>query len=119
MATVAIGPEGAATVVLNGQGGGTLKVGPIGPREVWSPLVASVSATTGSPIVNEAQCRIYIGPSPTPQYFVDGTLSGSTGDSTANVSGSSVSLPWSVWAVWSGGDPGAVATLNVSGTKAI
>lgn len=115
MATVPIVP-GVATVVLNGSGNGTAKVGPIGTRETWSPAVASVSVSTN---VNEALCRIYIGDSVSAANYIDGTLSGSTGDSTGNVSGCQVPLGWYVWAVWSGGDAGSVATLNVTGTKTV
>ena len=116
MARVQLGPEGIASVKLDASGNGTVKVGPIGHRETWFPETASASASSA---VLEAACRIYVGPSPTASYFRDGTLSGSTGDSTDRVSGTTVSLPWSVWAVWSGGDVGAIATLNVSGTKTV
>ncbi len=78
--------------------------------------MASVSASTN---VKEAQCRIYVGPSPDPQYFVDATLSGSTGDSTDAVASQPVRLGSFIWAVWAGGDAGSVATLNVTGTKTI
>lgn len=113
--TVPIVP-GVATVVLDGSGNGRCKVGPAGARELWSPAVASVSVATNTA---EAQCRIYIGDTPTPANFIDGTLDGSTGDSTDRVSGSQVPLGWFIWAVWSGGDPGSVATLNVTGTRTI
>ena len=115
MATVPIVP-GAATAVLDGTGAGTVKLGPVGPLEVWWPSVASVSVSTN---VKEAQCRIYIGDSAVPANFIDGTLSGSTGDSTDRVSGAQVRRGWFVWAVWSGGDAGAVATLNITGTKTV
>lgn len=115
MTTVQIVP-GVATVVLNGSGGGTVKLGPIGPREVWSPAVASVSVATN---VKEAQCRIYVGDQPIPANFIDGTLSGSTGDSTDRVSGSQIKLGSFIWAVWSGGDAGSVATLNITGAREI
>jgi hypothetical protein len=107
---------GVATVTLNGSGSGTAKVGPVGAREVWSPQAASVSVATN---VAEAQCKIYVGDSPVASNFIDGTLSGSTGDSTGRVSASAVPLGWYVWAVWSGGDAGSVATLNVTGTRTI
>lgn len=115
MTTVPIAP-GVATVALDASGNGTVKIGPIGSREVWSPAVASVSVSTN---VNEAQCRIYAGDSAIPANFIDGTLSGSTGDSTDRVSGSSVPLGSFIWAVWTGGDTGSVATLNVTGTKTV
>jgi hypothetical protein len=114
--TVQIGPEGTATVILNGSGAGTARAGPISARETWQPAVASVSVATNT---SEAQCKIYIGDSVSPANFIDGTLSGSTGDSTGNVAGSQVPLGYYIWAVWSGGDAGQVATLNVSGAKTI
>jgi hypothetical protein len=112
--TVPILP-GAATVVLDGSGGGKVKLGPAGAREVWDPDSASVSVSSN---VKEAQCRIYVGDSPVPASFRDGTLSGSTGDSSGRVGGP-VKVGWFVWAVWSGGDAGAVATLNVTGMREV
>lgn len=109
--------SGIATVVLNGSGNGTAKVGPTGPREVWAPAAAAVSVST--PITNEAICRVYVGDQPIPANFIGATLSGSTGDSTSNVGGKLVRLGEYVWAVWSGGDPGSVATLNVTGNKQV
>jgi len=105
---------GSAAVVLSGAGGGTAKIGPAGPREAWHPEYASVSVATS---VKEAQCRIYTGDAPVPANFVDGTLSGSTGDGTGRVSGRPLKLGDFIWAVWTGGDAGAVATLNVTGTR--
>lgn len=113
--TVQIVP-GIGQVQLDGSGNGTAKVGPVGAREVWSPSSAAVSVATNAA---EAACKIYVGDSPIPGNFVDGTLSGSTGDSTDRVAGSQVALGSWVWAVWAGGDPGAIATLNVSGTKTV
>ncbi|MEU9022349.1 hypothetical protein [Actinomadura sp. NPDC048394] len=101
-------------VVLNGAGGGTAKVGPLTAREVWHPSNASVKVST---ITNEAQCLIYVGDSPTQANFMDGTYSGSSGDSSDRVGATTVRVGWYVWAVWTGGDPGATATLTVTGTK--
>jgi len=78
----------------------------------------SVSCSTNDA---EAQCKIYAGPSATQPYYIDGTLSGSTGDSSTNVAGLAISrtqIPY-LWAVWSGGDAGAQATLQVTGTLTI
>lgn len=115
MTTGSIDP-GTATVVLNGSGNGMAHIGPVGSSEVWSPASASVSVSTN---VNEAMCKIYVGDSAIPANFRDSTLSGSTGDSTGRVSGAPVKLGSFIWAVWSGGDPGSVATLNVTGMKEI
>ncbi|HUY45614.1 MAG TPA: hypothetical protein VMV92_07790, partial [Streptosporangiaceae bacterium] len=66
----------------------------------------------------EASCKIYIGPAAIDQWYVDGTLSGSTGDSTDRVAGRQVDTHGNaLWAVWSGGDAGAVATMTVAGTE--
>lgn len=110
----AIGPDGVANVVLDGSGKGTAKAGPLSARETWQPEVASVSASTNAA---EAQCRIYSGDAPIPANYVDGTLSGSTGDSTGHVAGNQLRKGSYIWAVWTGGDPGAVATLKVTGSK--
>ena len=114
MPTVPIVP-GTATVVLDASGNGVAKVGPIGAREIWFPQVASVSVSSN---VNEASCKTFVG-DPVSQTFVDGTLTGSTGDSTDRISAYQVPLGWFVWAKWTGGDPGAVATLTVAGTKQV
>ena len=105
-------------VTLNGSGNGTAKVGPVNAREVWSPAIASVR-TNQAAVTNEASCKIYIGPDTSPPNFVDGTLSGSTGDSTDSVAGQQVRCGQYVFAVWAGGDPGAQAFLNVTGTSQV
>lgn len=103
------------TVQLDGSGNGTLKMIPLGGSETWLPAIASVKCSSATA---EAQCRIYIGPAATDAYFVDGTLSGSTGDSTDRVTGFTVDTHGnSLWAVWTGGDPGAYATMQVNGTR--
>jgi hypothetical protein len=132
--TAQYGPSGssetnwaAAIVTLKGiTGGGTAQIGPIGQRELWYPQVISVSATTA---VNQAACKTYAGPDTSQPNFVWGTLSGSTGDSTANIAGpglAAANLPGRVihcneyiFAVWSGGDAGAQGRLNIQGMKVI
>jgi hypothetical protein len=108
----------SAVVTFNAQGGGIAQIGPRNQRESWSPAAASVK-TNQAPgaIVNEAQCKIYCGPDTSDPNFVDGTLSGSTGDSTANFGGQSVRCGENVFAVWTGGDAGAQGRLRVTGTK--
>jgi hypothetical protein len=108
----------SAVATLDGSGNGTARLGPVSSRETWKPQVASVKTNqVPGTITSEAQCRIYAGPDTSDAYFVDGTLSGSTGDSTANVAGQEISCGEYVWAVWTGGDPGAQGRLNVQGDK--
>lgn len=103
-----------AYVTLDGNGDGTAYCGPQSPGEAWSGLTASVSVRTN---VTEAQCLVYAGAAPVPGCFADGTLFGSTGNSTSNLPG--VKVGGNVWAVWAGGDPGQVATLVVTGTRQV
>jgi hypothetical protein len=105
----------SASVTLDGSGNGTLKMTPYSGTLTWLPSIASVKASSANA---EASCKIYIGPSATDQWFIDGTLSGSTGDSTDRVAGRQVDTHGNaLWAVWSGGDAGAVATMTVAGTE--
>lgn len=106
----------SATVTLSGSGAGTAKVGPISARESWAPSNVHVSASSNT---NEAQCSIYVGDAPTQRNFVDGTFSGSSGDSSDRAGATSVKVGQYVWAVWTGGDVGATATLTVTGTKQV
>lgn len=104
-----------ASVTLDGSGNGTLRMVPYSGSLTWLPSVVSVKASSA---VSEASCKIYIGPSATDAYFIDGTLSGSTGDSTDSVNGRQVDTHGNtLWAVWAGGDAGAVATMQVSGQE--
>lgn len=105
----------SVSVTLNGSGAGTASIGPTFPRERWNVAVASVSVATNT---SEATCKTYAGPQATQGNFVDGTTWGSTGDSTSNFS-APVYSGQQVFAVWTGGDAGAVATLVLSGTRQI
>lgn len=102
-------------VTLDGSGNGTAKVGPLSAREIHYPQVASVSV---SDTTNEATCSVYAG-GINYRQFIDGCIDGSSGDSTDHISGSTIHIGEYVWAVWSGGTPGARATLTVTGEKEI
>lgn len=110
----------SAVVTLNGSGNGTAQLGPRSALETWQPNVVSVKTNQlAAEIVNEAACKVYAGSDATDPNYVDGTLSGSTGDSTGNLSGQTIDCGEYVWAVWSGGDAGAQGRVNVQGTKVI
>jgi hypothetical protein len=115
---VTVSLDQSAVVTLNALGAGTAQLGPRNQRETWEPAVVSVK-TNQAPgsIVNEAACKIYAGPDATDPNYVDGTLSGSTGDSSGNIAGQDLVCGEYVFAVWSGGDAGAQGRVNVSGTK--
>ena len=102
-------------MTLNGSGNGTAQLGPSHPGETWTVSTVSVSCATD---INEAQCKIYAGPSATQANYVDGTLSGSTGDSTNNVT--QLLFPGEyVFAAWTGGDAGTTAIMNIQGTRTV
>jgi hypothetical protein len=103
-----------AYATLDGNGDGTAYTGPLSSGEQWSGLTAAVKVATNA---NEATCSTYAGAAATPGYFADATTWGSTGDSTQNLP--AVQVGGNVWAVWTGGDPGARATLTVTGTRTV
>ena len=115
MAPVTVPLNVSAPVTLDGSGNGTARAGPSNLREVWTPEQASVKVSSNTA---EAQCKVYEGEQADDSNYVGGTLSGSTGDSTTNVYGP-LYVGQYIWAVWTGGDPGATAYLNVTGTKTI
>jgi len=103
-----------ASTVLDANGNGTAEVGPLSFGEQWSNLTAAVRASTNT---DEAICSTYAGAAATPGYFAGATTWGSTGDSTTNLP--TVQVGGNVFAVWTGGDPGATAYLTVTGTKRV
>ena len=103
----------AATVTLDASGNGIAKLGPnVGQR--WNVLTASVLIPT--PNVKIPPCNIFVGGAPTSQFFVDGTYTGNL-DSTSRTAGYIITAGGYVWAVWTGGDVGAQATLSVIGQQ--
>jgi hypothetical protein len=107
----------SATVTLNASGNGTARLGPLSARSIWYPANVHVSANQNP--INEAQCKIYCGDLPIQQNFRDGTVSGSSGDSSDRVSASVIKCGQYVYGVWTGGDANVTATLIVTGTKDI
>lgn len=118
MGAVTVPLNQSAVCTLDENGDGTAQLGPINGREVWSPLVVSVSVNEDT-VFNEAQCQVFCGEDTSQPNFVGNTLSGSTGDSTDNVAGQQIMCGQYVFAVWTGGDPGQQGFLNVTGTKVI
>ena len=105
----------SVSVVLNGSGAGTANIGPLTAREVWHPATAHVQANQNP--TNEAVCNIFVGDQATQPNWRDATFSGSSGDTTDAVAADTVKCGWKIWAVWTNGDAGARATLNITGTK--
>lgn len=104
-----------AQVTLDGSGNGTASVGPTAQGETW--LAGFTAAVHASSNVNEAQAKVYCGGGVSAAYFVGGTTWGSTGDSTTSTP--QMQVGQNVFAVWAGGDPGAVAFLSINGTRRV
>lgn len=105
-----------ASVTLNGSGAGTARVGPLSAREIWYPDSVSVS-TNQTTIVSDAQCQIFVGDQAIQQNFRGSTFTGSSGDSETLTG--TVKTGQYVWAVWTQGDAGALATVVVIGEKEV
>lgn len=104
----------SAYTTLDASGNGQASCGPALPGVSWQPASIAVSVSSN---VNEAQCSVFLGIGPAPGSLLGATQTGSTGDST--------DCSATVWpgqeliAVWAGGDPGAIATMSVFGTKTV
>ena len=104
-----------ASVILDSSGNGTARIGPNAHGVVWYPTVASVKVSTA---VKSPTALIFAGSSATSDAFVDGTYTGEQ-NSTDSINGNVLRLGSYVFAVWTGGDVGAQATVSVVGTKDI
>jgi hypothetical protein len=100
-----------ASVTLGGSGNGTVSLGPqVGQR--WRLRTASILIPNAILI---PQCKIYMGGAALDPFFIDGTYTGALA-STSNVNGRPLTNGQRIFAVWTGGNPGAVATLTIAGT---
>jgi hypothetical protein len=102
-----------ASVVLDGSGNGRVSIGPSVVRERWAPNQATVSAST---TVLEATCALYLGVGGVPGRLLGASRTGSSGD-VYGFGAFELQAGQSIVAVWSGGDVGATATINVFGEK--
>lgn len=106
------------TVIANGSGNATAKLGPLTAREVWHPDSVAVhqALAIGTSPTNEAQCFISFGDANT-KRAIDACVDGSTGDSTGRVSSITPKVGQYIWADWVGGDAGGTFVLTVTGSK--
>lgn len=101
----------SSAVTLDGDGNGTCPpVGPTSPSETWTVTLVSVQVTTSQ---NEAIASVYLDGA-----LLGTTTWGSTGDSDTGIT-QSVMPGQQVYATWTGGDPGATATMTVTGTRQV
>jgi hypothetical protein len=101
-----------AQVVLDANGNGAVQIGPDKSNESWQIQVCTVSVSSNA---SEPQFRVYFGSSTAITSLIQGTYAGSfdtdtTFNYTLNNSGK-------LTCVWTGGDPGATATVTFHGQQ--
>lgn len=101
-----------ATVVLDASGNGDAQTGPTAQGEVWAAGFNAGVSTVETTITSQAVCRVYCA-----GRFIGGTTWGSTGDASNQTP--QLSVGQVVMASWTGGDPGATAVLDVTGTRTV
>lgn len=102
----------AASVILDGSGNGQVPIAPPSGT-VWRLRLASVS-TTGT--ARQPQAFLYRGSTSGPLEQIDSTYLGNSA-SSAKVAGAPFFQGQVLWAKWTGGDPGATATLQAYGQQ--
>lgn len=102
---------------LDGSGNGTAQLGPRAHGQTWKPTVASIKMSGSTP-TGAPTCFLYAGGYVGDANFIDSTYDVQN-DSTDRVAGQSLDLGQYVFAVWSGGNAGATATLTVNGTRLV
>lgn len=107
---VAISPQ--ATVTLSGSGDGQCSLTPPSGT-MWQLALAAVSTTS---VNNASKAFLYLGNSNGPLTLIDSTFLGNNA-SSGKVAGAPFYHGTYLWAVWTGGDPGAQATLQAYGIQ--
>jgi hypothetical protein len=110
----------AAIVTLKGvapsfalpSGQGIVSVGPQGLGNVWYPAQATISTTSG--VNDNSLFSLYLGPAGVPVTLVGQAFPGGTG--TLAVAVPSMTPGQYLIGVWTGGNPGDLASINVIGT---
>lgn len=101
------------SVTLDSNGAGTIRFAPGGARERWLVTLINVQCTQLT-LSKVPTCLLYRG-APTPAYQIGGTYTGSFDtDSTDQFL---MNMNEDLYAVFSGGDPTAVGTVRLEGTR--
>jgi len=117
--TVDLGNDGVAPVAtftgLAGAAVAQAQIGPSGLGQSWALDQCYLSTSIGQ--LDTSQCTVYVGPLALPTYAVTGSLQG--GSSQFGLGGLGLADGWFVWALWTGGTPGAQAYLRATGAKTV
>jgi hypothetical protein len=110
-----IGINGQVSGVFPSSGKLTLNVGPAGIGTSWALDQAGISTSTGA--ADTSTCAVYVGPQAIQSFLAAQSYAG--GGDSIGLAGITIQPGSFIWAVWSGGTPGAVATLLVTGNQSV
>jgi hypothetical protein len=103
---------GQGNTTISGAGTGTVSVGPQGLGNIWYPAQVAVQTTSG---VNDGStCQVFLGPAGVPVALLGTIFPGGFGVLAAAVP--PIAPGQYLIAVWTGGNPGDTASINVIGT---
>jgi hypothetical protein len=110
MAAQQVSPQ--TTVTLNGSGDGQCSLTPPSGT-LWQLALAALNIPNAILI---PRAFLYLGSSSGPLTLIDSTYLGNSA-SSGKVAGAPFYHGTYLWAVWTGGDPGALATLQAYGVQ--
>ena len=103
---------GQAQGKISGAGAATVSIGPTGLGTIWYPAQATISTTTGT--ADNSTCLIYLGAKGVPNLLVGQSYA--AGADTVALAVPAMAVGQLLIAVWSGGNSGDLATINILGT---
>lgn len=103
---------GQAETIVSGGGSATVKIGPQGLGTTWYPQQVTVATTTGA--ADTSTAAAYIGS--VALANLQGGQSYAGGGDVIPLGIAQMTPGDLLWVVWTGGNPGDVATINVIGT---
>jgi hypothetical protein len=114
--TVDLGNDGMAPVAtFTAAGTAQALIGPSSGGDLWSLDQCFISTSIGQ--LDPALCILYVGPLPLLNYAATNSLAG--GGTQFGLGGLGVPFGWFAWALWTGGTPGAVGQLRLTGMKTV
>lgn len=97
------------SVTLDASGNGTVKVGPTNSGQLWHITRASVQVSSNT---KEPTANLWLG---NKAKFISGTYTGS--NDTDDALNEYLGGTGYIMCIWTGGDPGATATLTIAGEQ--
>lgn len=103
----------SVSVTLDGSGNGKATIGPVNQFQTWNVTNEGCTVTTN---VNEPQFRLFQSNGTSAGTYLGGSNQGSNDSASIDVT---LYPGMKLTGQWTGGDPGAVATLALQGTVTV